>query len=318
LVKLVQTISSYVFPLLPHSLFAMRSLGASVLIAGAQGHGWMSTPLSRASLNGCSDDPSRPDCECHYFCASHQATSYACDLPCGDCVLPHEGGNCTAGHYPGTATPKEPYCNPNQSPNTEFLETPGEIQASYTAGDTIEVAWVVSVNHYGSYQYRLCLDGSDTEECFKKTPLRFEDGASWHELPNPCSTCTGDVADHGSRAPLMKDRVVIPSDAECDRCTLSWRWDAWSESTIFTSCADVSISSRQATPAPTPPSTPAPTPPTTGGQCCYGGGCSSCNGAGEWCSSSRSACEGSCGGSYCSGRSSLAVTSSLRKVMKHE
>merc|ERR1719433_2012202 len=55
------------------------------------------------------------------------------------------------------------------------------------------------------------------------------------------------------------------------------------------------------------PSPPPPTPPTSGGQCCYGGGCSSCNGAGEWCSTSRSACEGSCGGSYCSGPSSLAV-----------
>ena len=51
-------------------------------------------------------------------------------------------------------------------------------------------------------------------------------------------------------------------------------------------------------PSPSPPPTP-PTPPSSGGQCCYGGGCSSCNGEGEWCSSSASAC-GSCGGSYCS------------------
>lgn len=132
-------------------------------------------------------------------------------------------------------------------PNTAFLETPGEIQARYTAGDTVEVAWVVSANHRGSYQYRLCLDGSDTEECFKKTPLLFEDGASWHELPFPCTTCTGDAADHGARVPLMVDRVVVPRDAECDRCTLSWRWDSYQESTIFTSCADVSISSQKAT-----------------------------------------------------------------------
>jgi len=225
----------------------MRSLVASVLIAGAQGHGWMSAPVSRQSLRSCADGPPYPpNCECHYYCVSHQATNQACDLPCGDCAYPHEGGNCTTGFHPGSATPLEPYCNPNQLPNTGFLETPGEIQASYTAGDTIEVAWVVSVNHRGWYQYRLCLDGSDTEECFKKTPLRFEDGASWHELPFPCTTCTGDAGDHGGRSPLMVDRVVIPSDAECDRCTLSWRWDAYSESTIFTSCADVSVSSQKA------------------------------------------------------------------------
>lgn len=49
-----------------------------------------------------------------------------------------------------------------------------------------------------------------------------------------------------SRVPLMVDRVVIPSDAECDRCTLSWRWDAYSEPIVFTSCADVSVSSQKA------------------------------------------------------------------------
>merc|ERR1712012_422241 len=63
---------------------------------------------------------------------------------------------------------------------------------------------------------------------------------------------------------------------------------------------------------------PAPSPPSTGGQCCYGSGCTSCNGAGEYCSSSRGACEGDCGGSYCSGMSSLDVTSSLMNVVKHE
>merc|ERR1719246_130691 len=120
----------------------------------------------------------------------------------------------------------------------------------------------------------------------------------------------------------MVDRVVIPSDAECDRCTLAWRWDSYSLSEIFTGCADVSISQSPAptpspppTTAPTPP--PSPTPPTTGGQCCYGGGCSSCNGAGDWCSSSASACEGSCGGAYCSQRSSLARKASLKTVTKH-
>jgi len=78
-------------------------------------------------------------------------------------------------------------------------------------------------------------------------------------------------------------------------------------------------------PTPTPaPTTPAPTPPATGGRCCYGGGCSNCNGEGEWCSSAKGNCEGSCGGTYCSSRSSLARRfrllgkASLSKVKKHE
>jgi len=278
----------------------------SALISGASGHGWMTTPLSRASIH-CPDYQGNP-----YYCISHQGeTNGACkpgDLPCGECDPPR----CVAGLYPGSAVPPEPYCNPNQMPNTSWLETPGEVQARYTAGDTVEVAWVVSVNHRGMYQYRLCLDGSDTENCFKETQLRFEDGELWHDLPSPCTTCTGYADDHGARVPLMVDRVVIPSGIQCDRCTLSWRWDAYTESTIFTGCADVSISA--ITPLPPPPlPTPSPTPPTTGGQCCYGGGCSSCNGAGEWCSSSASNCEGSCGGTYC-----RQGSSSLRQVTKHE
>merc|ERR1719442_268359 len=47
---------------------------------------------------------------------------------------------------------------------------------------------------------------------------------------------------------------------------------------------------------PSPSPSPSPTPPSTGGRCCYGGGCSGCNGEGEWCSSSASACQDSCGG----------------------
>merc|ERR1712151_1344074 len=57
-------------------------------------------------------------------------------------------------------------------------------------------------------------------------------------------------------------------------------------------------------PSPSPSPSPPPSPPSTGGRCCYDGGCSSCNGVGEYCSQSRSNCEGNCGGNYCS--SSLA------------
>jgi len=218
-------------------LLAMRSLIVPALISGAFGHGWLSTPTSRAVL-GCDQVGN------WYMCKTHQAT-YTCDgLPCGECdepgYEPGTGGNCTAGLYPGMATPREPYCNPNQMPGTSFLETPGEIQASWKAGEVVEVAWYVSVSHSGSYQYRLCLDGSDTEDCFKKTPLRFADGEMWHQQ-SFCPDCPD--------WPLMVDRVVIPSDIQCDHCTFAWRWDAYHESTIFTGCADVAISSQSATPS---------------------------------------------------------------------
>jgi len=72
---------------------------------------------------------------------------------------------------------------------------------------------------------------------------------------------------------------------------------------VCTGTFDSSAAAPSCSGAPSPPSppspTPSPSPPAGPGQCCYGGGCTSCNGAGEWCSSSASAC-GSCGGSYCS------------------
>jgi len=275
------------------------------LISGVTGHGYLATPTSRAGLG------------CHqlgngeYYCKHHQATLDFCGAH--DSCAGQDGrrcenisaiGDCTPEL--GTATPLEPYCNPNQAPGTSFLETPGVVQASWTSGEIVEVAWHVSAPHGGFYGYRLCLDGSDTENCFRKTPLLFSDGEMWHPQ------------DNGRPGyPRYVDRIIIPSNISCDRCTLSWRWDAhydcsWycNSTEIFTGCADITISPQSTT-------APVPTPPSTGGQCCYAAGCSSCNGAGEWCSSSASACEGSCGGTYCSQRSSPGRNASLRAVTKH-
>merc|ERR1711972_1054419 len=113
------------------------------------------------------------------------------------------------------------------------------------------------------------------------------DGEMWHPQDN-----------QRPGYPNYVDRIIIPSNVSCDRCTLAWRWDAHYDCSWYCNST-------------------APTPPTTGGQCCYTSGCSSCNGAGEWCSSSASACEGSCGGTYCSQRSSPGRNAFLRAVTKH-
>merc|ERR1711972_279575 len=115
----------------------MQSFVVSALISRAMGHGWISKPVSRGVL-GCNPNSG-------YFCEAHQATMNACDLPCHGCKpYPQPDGNCTAGAYPGVATPKEPFCNPDQMPGTSFLEKAGKVQASWSAGETVEVSWVVS------------------------------------------------------------------------------------------------------------------------------------------------------------------------------
>jgi hypothetical protein len=121
------------------------------------------------------------------------------------------------------------------------LNTPGDIQATYKQGDVIEVGFNIQANHGGSYQWRLCADGSDNEACFKRTPLQFEDGSSWKTIQD------GDV----------RFRVRLPDDVSCDRCTLSARWDAGvAENQVWTYCSDIKIEALvKATPSPPPPQT---------------------------------------------------------------
>jgi hypothetical protein len=50
----------------------------------------------------------------------------------------------------------------------------------WIAGSTVEVAWGITANHGGGYQYRLCPVGSKAdEECFQKLPLEFVGDVQW-------------------------------------------------------------------------------------------------------------------------------------------
>jgi len=256
---------------------------------------------------------------------------------------------CNPGEYPGRGTPKEPYCNPNQMPNTSLLEAHGKVHTRFIAGETVDLSWMVSAPHGGHYQYRLCLDGTDTEECFKKTPLLFADGSQWHGLEWPCDDCTRKKDQFGRYDNVVKvDKVVIPKDIQCERCTLGWRWDASTEPTIFTSCADVSISAPASSPSPTPAPNPIvedhcvdelwqrcggkmkcckpnmtcrkvdrwvsqcePDISSNGGCCKWGGSCGDCGNDGTgWCHKSASNCK-QCTGSF----DASAKTPSCRSSM---
>lgn len=60
-------------------------------------------------------------------------------------------------------------------------------QTTWIAGSTVEVAWGITANHGGGYQYRLCkinnpgsnITAEATEECFQKTPLEFVGDKQW-------------------------------------------------------------------------------------------------------------------------------------------
>lgn len=74
----------------------------------------------------------------------------------------------------------------------------------WVAGSQAEVAWGITANHGGGYQYRLCANngGDRNETCFQKTPLKFVGDTQWIQFGRgmdvnnrteiPAVTVTGD------------------------------------------------------------------------------------------------------------------------------
>lgn len=236
-------------------------------------HGFVTVPTSRNQLI-CdnmypeADDPvpenessgfhARTARNWNYYCKSHRQHQY------------------DQTHFttpPGTMPLTGPVCAGNMEPRVggfRLFEAPdaykayaafqlaGPVQAVYRAGDVIETRWQIVANHGGFYSYRLCLDGSDSEECFQKMPLKNESGAEWLGPVDPCRcgrNSEGGCTEMPNNALLCNppnntcsysDRLVIPKGVTCERCTLSWRWDTGygptdNEATIFTNCVDISI-----------------------------------------------------------------------------
>lgn len=53
-------------------------------------------------------------------------------------------------------------------------------QTVWIAGSTVEVAWGITANHGGGYQYRLCPASEEpTEACFQQHPLEFVGDVQW-------------------------------------------------------------------------------------------------------------------------------------------
>jgi len=65
-------------------------------------------------------------------------------------------------------------------------------KTTWIAGSVVEVAWALTANHGGGYQYRLCRvkeasannTQEATEECFQKTPLQFVGDKQWIQFGN--------------------------------------------------------------------------------------------------------------------------------------
>merc|ERR1712117_913595 len=135
-----------------------------------------------------------------------------------------------------------------------------------------------------------------SEACSALQPGASGNGG-WSQLTQSGSFVRGSIRGDGGGSPGGGCCRFGADCGDCGEDGTGWCHQSASNCAICTGSFDSSAS----TPSCGGGGSPAPSPPSTGGQCCYGAGCTSCNGAGEYCSSSRGACEGDCGGSYCSG-----------------
>lgn len=91
------------------------------------------------------------------------------------------------------------------------------ILCSYTSGEVIFTNVLLTANHMGWFEYRLCVpdtvDGVETEECFNTHLLKVQDGSSTrYEIT---SSHTGDF-------PVT---VHLPEGVKCERCVLQWHYN---------------------------------------------------------------------------------------------
>lgn len=122
----------------------------------------------------------------------------------------------------------------------------GVIVKAYKAGDLIPVHVKLTQDHLGSFSFTICnIDReNESEKCFEKNPVLFENGSSKHPVPNDVKT--------------YNLQVRLPAGLTCDHCVLRWTYttgNSWGwcdeahtegklgcgEQEQFKSCSDISI-----------------------------------------------------------------------------
>lgn len=224
-------------------------------------HGFIETPLSR-NKQVCEEvysekwDPYHTDQtgQFYYCLTARETICWGGSEPpygCGQGLIPGQGiggQGYPAGTVPGKAVIAEPFCSAGPASShinqeaVDKLAVRRDATAHWTAGSTVEVAWNVQAAHGGRYAYFLCCDGSDTWDCFSKNPLSDSSGKTWF-----------DVDWVGGSVTVQTDHLKLPSGVHGE-CTMAWRWDGGcgdnglacpagqpSESSLFASCADVTI-----------------------------------------------------------------------------
>ncbi|CAF1289427.1 unnamed protein product [Adineta ricciae] len=128
----------------------------------------------------------------------------------------------------------------------------GKIVKTYNQGQQIDVTVVLTANHKGYFEFRLCSldsnpDSEATQDCLDRRLLK---------LVGTDSTKYRDVDKYGSEAITV--RLQLPADVACRHCVFQWKYvtgNSWGtdpltgqsglgmgiENETFMGCADISI-----------------------------------------------------------------------------
>jgi len=175
----------------------------------------------------------------------------------------------------------EAYDKPNKLFEKGGAMYTGKIVKTYNQGQQIDVTVVLTANHKGYFEYRLCNvdstpDFEATQECLDRGILK---------MAGSDSTKYREVGNYGSQAITV--RVQLPSGVSCRHCVFQWKYTTgnnWGtdpttgqsgigmgiENETFMGCSDISIVGNGGSvipPVVIPTNPPPPTdPPTTARQ----------------------------------------------------
>mmetsp|Transcript_10576 Transcript_10576/g.25054 ORF Transcript_10576/g.25054 Transcript_10576/m.25054 type:complete len:177 (+) Transcript_10576:163-693(+) len=112
----------------------------------------------------------------------------------------------------------------------------GEVQATYLAGQEIDVEFVITAHHRGVIELRLCDEPRATQSCFNKYPalkrVRYEDEELYSKQPinpeypsffylNPVCSVNQDPSFGGYQ---MTARFKLPEGVSCEQCVIQMWW----------------------------------------------------------------------------------------------
>lgn len=193
----------------------------ATMVATVNGHGWLTEPPSRTGATMAAAGLC-PYGSCLWFnqgctigcpeCGGIDGSS-TCGALQGKPTLPqsmrtYNVGNENCGTNPWCAPGSSPMLDPcgvsaggdkqgsagngnDNPPGYKYGDRGSEMRdgadehRSWQIGAAVEVAWAVTANHGGGYQYRLCSKSSaQTEECFQANPLEFVGDEQWIQYAN--------------------------------------------------------------------------------------------------------------------------------------